>query len=254
MLCLYVQAAFAACRTFTAGWYRPTATFLTPSAAYGLVLNVAGIEARLREEDPGHRGKVPASLMRPGLPRVAIALGAPATGEGDRFPSVQTVYQQLHNYPVGASGRERAASARGTKYNITPVRREFLADLRVVVCLKDNDELEDRVRRGLRGEFNTDRYGVPFLGDNAFLIDRLEERRPVPAAHWYEKVREASGTAPRPRTTRLTVWIDRGDLSLTTSALYAPTPEETADVPDDAWTTVGPAAAGDLLGPQRPRA
>ena len=42
MLCLYVQAPFAACRTFTAGWYRPTATFLTPSAAYGLILNVAG--------------------------------------------------------------------------------------------------------------------------------------------------------------------------------------------------------------------
>ena len=33
------------CRTFTAGWYRPTATFLTPSAAYGLLLNLAGIES-----------------------------------------------------------------------------------------------------------------------------------------------------------------------------------------------------------------
>ena len=30
MLCLYVQAPFAAFRTFTAGWYRPTAAFLTP--------------------------------------------------------------------------------------------------------------------------------------------------------------------------------------------------------------------------------
>ena len=32
MITLYVEAPFAACRTFTAGWYRPTATFLTPSA------------------------------------------------------------------------------------------------------------------------------------------------------------------------------------------------------------------------------
>ena len=35
MLALYVEAPFAAFRTFTAGWYRPTAAFLTPSAAYG---------------------------------------------------------------------------------------------------------------------------------------------------------------------------------------------------------------------------
>ena len=32
MLALYIEAPFAVCRTFTAGWYRPTATFLTPSA------------------------------------------------------------------------------------------------------------------------------------------------------------------------------------------------------------------------------
>src|SRR3954469_23984515 len=101
MLCLYVQAPFAACRTFTAGWYRPTATFLTPSAAYGLVLNVAGIETRLREEDERHDGKTPASTTRPGLPSVKLAIGAPA--DSDPFPRVQSVYQQLHNYPVGAS-------------------------------------------------------------------------------------------------------------------------------------------------------
>src|SRR5437899_1116204 len=108
MLCLYVQAPFAACRTFTAGWYRPTATFLTPSAAYGLVLNIAGIESRLREEDDGHDGRAPASLMRPGLPKVRLALGAPTSEASDPYPRVQTVYQQLHNYPVGASGSDRA--------------------------------------------------------------------------------------------------------------------------------------------------
>src|SRR6476619_6346494 len=99
MLRLYLEAPFAACRTFTAGWYRPTATFLTPSAAYGLLLNVAGIDSRLREEDPGHNGSVPASLMQTGLPSVRLALGAP---KGDRpYLRVSTVYQQLHNYPVG---------------------------------------------------------------------------------------------------------------------------------------------------------
>jgi CRISPR-associated protein Cas5t len=236
-----MKAPFAACRTFTAGWYRPTATFLTPSAAYGLVLNIAGMESRLREEDEGHDGRTPASLMRPGLPAVRLALGAPATAaDYTTYPHVQTIYQQLHNYPVGTSGQERAESAKGNKYNITPVRREFLSDLRALICLDGNADLEERVRRGLRGEFNSSRYGLPFLGDNAFLLDRVEERIPIPEAHWYERVTEADGSGPRPRTTRLTIWIDRADLSQTLSALYAPSEMATADIPEAAWTDIQP--------------
>src|SRR5947208_7230797 len=98
MLTLYVEAPFAVCRTFTAGWYRPTATFLTPSAAYGLLLNVAGIETRLREEDPGHDDKTPASLTRPGLPPTRVALGVPSIDDRPAFPNVPTIYQQLHTY------------------------------------------------------------------------------------------------------------------------------------------------------------
>jgi CRISPR-associated protein Cas5t len=238
MLCLYLQAQFAACRTFTAGWYRPTATFLTPSAAYGLVLNVAGIESRLREEDAAHDGQTPASLTQPGLPKVRIALGVPAEEGSDPYPMVQTIYQQLHNYPVGTSGQERAESAKGNKYNITPVRREFLSALRALVCLDGNPDLEQRIRRGLRGEFNSGRYGVPFLGDNQFLLDRLEELfAPLPA-HWFERITEASGP-PRPRTTRLTIWIDRADLSKTRSELYAPTANAESEIPQKAWTQIG---------------
>jgi len=237
MLCLYVEAPFAVCRTFTAGWYRPTATFLTPSAAYGLILNIAGIESRMREEDEGHDTKTPASTTRPGLPSVKLAIGAP---EGNNpFPCVQSAYQQLHNYPVGTSGRERAKSAWGNKYNITPVRREFLSGLRAIVCLDDNADLEDRVRRGLNGEFNFARYGLPFLGDNAFLLDRLEEMGSVPATHWYRQITD-SGGRPHPRTTRLTVWIDRVNLSRTVSYLYAPEDDATSEIPQAAWTEVKP--------------
>src|SRR5215213_7054894 len=101
MLRLYLKAPFASCRTFTAGWYRPTATFLTPSAAYGLVLNVAAIESRLYEHEEGHDGRTPASLMRPGLPAVRLAVAALPDGGRAGLPRVQSLYQQLHNYPVG---------------------------------------------------------------------------------------------------------------------------------------------------------
>ncbi len=241
MLCLYLQAPFAACRSFTAGWYRPTATFITPSAAYGLILNVAGLETRLLETDPAHSRSTPATLMRLGLPKVRLALGIPKTdAELPEYPRVQTIYQQLHNYPVGKDAGIPEEQAKGNKNNITPVRRELLSGLQAIVCLDGNPELEDRVRHGLDGAWNVQRYGLPFLGDNQFLLDRLEERSWPQEAVWYARVPADPGARPRPRTTRLTVWIDRADMSKTISYLYAPTEEATIEPPEDAWTTINP--------------
>ena len=69
MMCIYFQAPFAVFRTFTAGSFRPTAPFMTPSAAYGLLLNLAGIE--MRDDD----GASEMTLIRSGLPHATIALG-----------------------------------------------------------------------------------------------------------------------------------------------------------------------------------
>ncbi|HEX3314875.1 MAG TPA: type I-MYXAN CRISPR-associated protein Cas5/Cmx5/DevS [Gemmataceae bacterium] len=270
MLRVYVEAPFAAFRTFTAGWYRPTAAFLTPSAAYGLLLNVAGIESRLREEDADHPGKVPASLTRSGLPSVRIAVGVPMfklrrrgavpLDVGDQlFPHVQSVYQQLHNYPVGKGNKvddpdnpgEKAYQGdiaerrvKGNKSNITPVRREFLTDLRAVIAVDGIDtEVVACIRRGLGADPATadgrPRYGVPFLGDNAFLPDRLEELTEPRPVRWYERLSTKSGSGIRERATRLTVQIDRADLSRTVSHLYAPAAVASDKVPQDAWTPIG---------------
>ena len=253
---VYVEAPFAAFRTFTAGWYRPTATFLTPSAAYGLLLNAAGVESRLREGEPGHDGKVPATLTRPDVPAAEVAVGVPTfrlvgkdrrepVDEADRFPRVQTVYQQLHNYPVGATGKERAEETKGNKYNITPVRREFLAGVRAVIAVKSEDAgFLARLRQGLTDTppdpAGGPRYGVPFLGDNAFLLDRLQELTDLAPDEvvWYEKV-TAGASGVRDRAARLTVAIDRADLSKTTSHLFAPG-DPSAEVPPDAWCKIDP--------------
>src|SRR5262249_10932447 len=105
----------------------------------------------------------------------------------------------------------------------------------------------DGVRRGLRGEGPTNRYGIPFLGDNAFLLDRLEEiGRPgerFPRLQWYERI-GAETTKARPRATRLTILIDRAELSRTESALFAPTEPLPADTlpPPAAWVEIQPPA------------
>lgn len=243
MLRLYLHAPFAAFRTFTAGWYRPTAAFLTPSAAYGLLLNVAGIESRLYEHEGDHSGNVPTTLTRPDIPACRVAVGVPG---GAELPAVQLLFQQLHNYPVGSRAGLSPELAKGNKNNITPVRRELLVNMHAVVAVESTEdkELESRIVRGSRGELNEGRYGLPFLGDNNFLPDRIEiitDARPV---RWYRRVAPAEEDGPRPSVTRLTTYIDRADMSRTRSTLFAPADVATVDPPDDAWATVGPGPHG----------
>ncbi|MGE3818118.1 MAG: type I-MYXAN CRISPR-associated protein Cas5/Cmx5/DevS [Isosphaeraceae bacterium] len=238
MLRLYAQAPFAAFRAFTAGWYRPTAGFLTPSAAYGLALNLAGIETR-RDD-----GLSAMTVTRFGLPKARVALGAVPDGPGGPRPTVHTIYQQLHNYPVGASGKDRKEDAKGGKYNITPVRREFLSDLRAVIALDfpDHPEVEAAIVQAAAGDppGTSPRYGLPFFGDNAFLIDKLEVcRGPIPA-FWYRRLDVGEDAGPVPSSTRLTTWVDRQDMSRTKSALYAPSGEAREEIPEDAWTAIEP--------------
>lgn len=227
MICLYVQAPFAVFRIFATGSFRSTAGFITPSAAYGLVLNIAGIESRFDD------GTSTMTLTTPDLPQVKIALAALC------FPDGQSLYQQNHNYPVGKeAGARYAPLAKGNKYNITPVRKEFLSNLQAYVCIEGNSKLEQGVRDGLAGRFNGTRYGLPFLGDNNFMIDVLREETDRQAAYWYEKVSENDSKGPRPRTTRLTLTIDRQNMAKTTSALFSPGSEKLLDIPESAWVTI----------------
>jgi CRISPR-associated protein Cas5t len=227
MLCLHLQAPFGVARTFTAGSFRPTAEFISYSAAYGLLLNVAGIE--MRRDD----GESVMTLIKPDLPKFRLALGALS------FPLKHSIYQQLHNYPVGAeTGKQYAEGAKGRKYNITPTRRAFLSGINALICTKDDNGFEAQVMAGLRGEASRT-YGLPFLGDNSFLIDRLESLTETQPAHWFTPIVPDDTGGLRDHVTRLTISIDRADMSRTTSALFAPTEQPSTEIPAQAWVPVG---------------
>ena len=217
---------------------------MTPSAAYGLALNVAGIEMRCDD------GKSAMTLIdRKGLPKLDIALGATAGGrrwkwgwdgreDGSVFPRVHELHQQLHNYPGGGHGKERAAQTKGSKYNITPVRRSVLSGLEAVACFRnESPEFEERIRAGLRGESER-RYGLPFVGDNNFLPDRVEVLESPPPCHWFVPIVTGDGSTPRRGVGRLTVTIDRSDSSRTRSRLFGPTADATVAIPVSAWVHV----------------
>jgi len=218
---LRVRAPFAAFRGFQAGVYRATSPVMPHSTAYGLILNLAGVETR------GPMDGVTTEI-RYGLPRLRIAVGAIST------PELSTIYQQLHSYPVGASGKELSARTHGAKFWITPVRRELLVGYDGMIGVQSEDGgLLELARKGLRGELDSPRYGLPFAGDNNLLIDRidfLDEPLPV---HWYARIQPDD--PPRKRSCRLTVGINRTDNSRTTSLLCAPLAESQRRPPETAW-------------------
>ena len=246
VLYLRVRARFAVFRPFVTGSYRSTAPFITPSAAYGLALNLAGIDMRRCDD-----GKSAMTLIADNLPRLDVALGAPADSnpwkwgrsagdDDDTLPRVHEMYQQLHNYPVGKSQSEHAPNTKGAKYNITPVRRSFLSGLDAVVCFRHSGLeafKEERIRAGLRGE-TEHRYGLPFLGDNNFLPDRIDIVESPPPCQWFVPIEAGDGETPRRGVGRLTVTIDRRDSSRTRSRLFGPARRATAAIPDGAWVRI----------------
>ena len=242
MIWLSLEAPFAACRPMMAGWYRPSAGFLTHSAAYGLILNVAGIESRLGEHEPAHPGGVPASITREGLPTFRLALGLP---EGAVPPVVGSLFQQLHNYSVAAGNAGiKPKFALSRKNNIAPVRREVLCGLHALLAVHADEDFESLIHRGLRGERNQSRYGLPFLGDNNYTLDRLDEVEPRPAS-WLALADAGRGEPPRAGTERLTTFVDRLATVGTRSALFCPREEFSIEPPESALVPVGDRAAFD---------
>lgn len=202
---------------------------IPPSAAWGLVLNLAAIETR--SDQPGET-----TLIRADAPVLELAIAEVNDAQRER----SSLYQQLHTYPVGNSGKEFRERTHGNKYWIAPVRRELLVGFDMVLGVRGPDPVLERVTKGLRGELSESRYGLPFAGDNNLLFDRIDVLPQPPAVCWYTPVLRED--VARARSCRLTIGIDREDASRTTSALFAPLTTPAAEPPADAWVFVPRAA------------
>lgn len=225
-LFLRLDAPFAAFRWMQAGVYRGTFPVIPPSAAWGLALNLAGMETR------GSLSEV-VTPIRADAPHLDVAVGLIDGAQRS------TLYQQLHGYPVGNSGRELQARAHGQKYWIVPAKRELLVGFHCLVGVRGPAAILERIRHGLAGTLETERYGLPFAGDNQFLFDRIDVVDAAYAeARWFVQLRP--GERPL-NSTRLTTVIDRSSASRTLAALFAPTSAPCA-CPEGAWVDVGPAA------------
>jgi CRISPR-associated protein Cas5t len=224
VLFLRLDAPFAAFRWLQAGVYRGTYPVIPHSAAWALALNLAGIETR------GALDEV-VTAIRPDAPHLDVAVGVLRQAERS------TLYQQLHGYPVGNSGKDLQARTRGQKYWIAPAKREILVGLVCVIGVRGSAAILESIPRGLAGTLPIERYGLPFAGDNQFLFSRIDLVDNV-EARWFVPLRP--GETPK-ESTRLTTVIDRANASRTKAPLFAPT-AAACHCPPEAWIDIGPGA------------
>ncbi|AIE76214.1 CRISPR-associated protein Cas5 [Synechocystis sp. PCC 6714] len=218
---LRLKAPFAAFRPFQSGSFRSTTPVPSFSAVYGLLLNLAGIEQRQEVE-----GKVTLIKPKAELPKLAIAIGQVKPS------STSLINQQLHNYPVGNSGKEFASRTFGSKYWIAPVRREVLVNLDLIIGLQSPVEFWQKLDQGLKGETVINRYGLPFAGDNNFLFDEIYPIEKPDLASWYCPLEP--DTRPNQGACRLTLWIDRENNTQTTIKVFSPS-DFRLEPPAKAW-------------------
>jgi CRISPR-associated protein Cas5t len=230
-LWLHVRAPFATYSTLRAGTYRDTMPIMPPSAAYGLILNLAGIEMRGNSQQP-------ITPIRAELPPLKLAFGRIAGTSSD----ISILLQHMHNYPVGSTGKEHKTKTHGSKYGIEPTYRETIVNLDMMLGIIADSTLISRVKQGLAGGDDRPRYGFPFAGDNSYLFDRIDSMdEPLPC-HWFVSIE--SNLELEPGAVSLTVEIDRHAPSKTKSLLFSATKDSLTSLPDRDWLSMFESAIG----------
>lgn len=262
MITVGYAAPFAVFRDFTAGYFRATFPFVPPSVLYGLLLNIAGIEMRA-VLGPGP------TETRADLPRFRIASGAVPAQSSDhsfasltgltRMPGRGVLLQQLHTVPVGSSSKERIPLTKGNKHHIAPARRELLTALRGVCVVEGPAEFEALITKSLSEppdshQSDSERYGLPFLGDNNFFLEHLELLTPGdqqvdwlvlsdPKEESDEEDDEDDSNEIFSEDSfpfRLTIWADRTGMKGTRDAMFRRRSGSLRHPPAEAWIEVGP--------------
>ena len=221
-----VRGPFARFQPYSAGTYRATMKFMPHSAAYGLILHLAGIESRLEDSkllrDPGSAGP----------PSGRIAVGAV-----EHFPTVQVNCQQMHNYPVGPTGKKQRLIAPAR--NITSSSRSGSSSPTFVwrsrwtltkICWTGCEPVSSAV---LTGSATSEVSFSLVTGTSRPAMSCLPRRPRRHTGSGQSSDRERIGDVRH--STYLTIRIDRTDSSKTVSKLFCPVSEATSVIPVEAW-------------------
>lgn len=216
------EAPQAAFKGLTGGSYRPSYPIMPPTAAWGMILNLARINTNRAME-----GRNKLSSVKFDLPSGRVAIGV-------RYhPTKSTLYTQAHHYLVGSAGKELAAQCHGQKSWIAPVTREILIDLSMVIGVQCSTEIRSRVEAAISGDLKDPRFSIPFAGESGFMFSSLSLVDEPPMAFWYRPV--LPGEDPQPGVCSLPVKVDFADSAKSCYRLFAPTENPMPAPPSGVW-------------------
>lgn len=207
-LYVHFKAPFGAFKPFQSVEMLATTAFVTHSAAYGLLLGLAGVDRDRKEDFIGAQ--------------VAIGMS--------HMPRRGRTYHQLHVIPQ-TPGKDEIERAKGTKQRIRPYWREVLINLEGCIGLKD-ERLEPLVRQGINDPQTLDYWGLPFMGDNNFFIERLALISEPEECQWFCPL-EPKNVSRNDRYFYLSVWTDYSNGETSNSLLFS-----LEDDLNKAWITI----------------
>lgn len=195
-LYLHFKAPFGAFKPFQSVEMLATTAFVTHSAAYGLLLGLAGVDRDRKDEFIGAQ----------------IAVGMA------RMPKRGRTYHQLHVIPQTPT-KDEIERAKGTKQRIRPYWREVLISLEGCIGLKD-ERLESLVRQGVDEPQSLDYWGLPFMGDNNFFLERLDVIPEPEKCQWFCPL-EPENVGRDDRYIYLSIWTDYASGEASNSLLFS---------------------------------
>jgi CRISPR-associated protein Cas5t len=220
MLFIYFKAPFGAFKPFQSVEMLATVEFMTYSAAYGFLLGLAGINSR----DP----RVKSAYIN-----TRIALGT------FNLPRKGRVLQQLHKGKPSGEDTERA---KGRKPKIDIFWKELLYDGLEGYIGLDNPELEPLITQGINNPQSINYWGLPFMGDNNFFVEKLDIVQEVRECQWFSLLR-ASVSPQNQRLYYLSVWTDYQNSTNSKSLLFRLVPSPEANLlnrDSDTWVLISP--------------
>jgi CRISPR-associated protein Cas5t len=197
---LYVEVPFCAFRPYASREYQDTYPVPPPSAVYGMLLSLVGIQ---RENKALHRG-------------VEIALAV------ERLPQQANLFRKLRR------GK--------TLEDVRPDYQDLLLDLHLWIWLRQGRDtapipLVERVVQALSNPASVTRFGGLSLGESSYLVDTIAKEEP-PETEGIFLQPDSEGFHCLP------VWIDHKDEMKTQSIRFTFISRSLQSGPEGSWVEI----------------
>lgn len=227
-----LKAPFFSYREFNTGGYQYTLPVIPHSSAYGLALNLAGIE--MKSDVPKKYSGSYVFYPAINTPKLEVAVGLISCGgfgalthQYHRFVvTYRSTKENPRPSPKGNTNTTLVAKEYGgRKFDIGIIQREYLSDFHGVIAVRGNQNLVEKIIEGT----NICYGGIPYSGQRNLFFSEINCVNNV-SAYWFSAKKQNITKA-----VNLTSSIDRADTTKTKRKIWYIMDEMLITPPDSSW-------------------